>query len=112
MCDVATHATAISWLELHDLVPLPRSLIRELDVQSEAFNAMEVSLRWFAAYIPRSLVQRLISRGEVEGIPAVERAATVMFTDIAGFTHQAQRLSAPETPTFLNDHFILLIPRI
>jgi class 3 adenylate cyclase len=112
MRDVATHATAISRLDLHDLVPLPRSLIRELDVQSEAFNAMEVSLRWFAAYIPRSLVQRLISRGEVEGIPAVERAVTVMFTDIAGFTHQAERLSATDTAAFLNDHFSLLIPCI
>lgn len=112
MRDVATHATAISRLDLDNLVPLPRSLIRELDVQSEAFNAMEVSLRWFAAYMPRSLVQRLISRGEVEGIPAVERAVTVMFTDIAGFTHQAERLSATDTAAFLNDHFGLLIPCI
>jgi adenylate cyclase len=112
MRDVASHAAAISRLDLHDLVPLPRSLIRELDVQSEAFNAMEVSLRWFAAYIPRSLVQRLIGRGEAEGIPAVERVVTVMFTDIAGFTHQAERLSASDTAAFLNDHFRLLIPCI
>ena len=109
---VAAHATAISRLDLHDLAPLPRSLIRELDVQSEAFNAMEASLRWFAAYIPRSLVQRLISRGEPGGIPAVERTVTVMFTDIAGFTSQAERLSATDTAAFLNDHFSLLVPCI
>jgi adenylate cyclase len=112
MREVATHATAISRLDLHDLAPLPRSLIRELDVQSEAFNAMEVSLRWFAAYIPRSLVQRLISRGDPGGIPTVERTVTVMFTDIGGFTSQAERLSATDTAAFLNDHFSLLIPCI
>jgi class 3 adenylate cyclase len=112
MREVATHATAISRLDLHDLVPLPRSLIRELDVQSEAFNAMEVSLRWFAAYNPRSLVQRLVSRGEPGGIPTVERTVTVMFTDIVGFTVQAERLSATDTAAFLNDHFSLLIPCI
>jgi class 3 adenylate cyclase len=112
MREVATHATAISRLDLHDLVPLPRSRIRELDVQSEAFNAMEVSLRWFAAYIPRSLVQRLISRGEPGGIPTVERTVTVMFTDIVGFTLQAEGLSAPDTAAFLNHHFSLLIPCI
>ena len=112
MREVATHATAISRLDLHDLVPLPRSLIRELDVQSEAFNAMEVSLRWFAAYIPRSLVQRLLSRGDPRGIPAMERIVTVMFTDIVGFTVEAERLSATDTGAFLNDHFSLLIPCI
>jgi adenylate cyclase len=112
MREVATHATAISRLELHDLVPLPRSSIRELDVQSEAFNAMEVSLRWFAAYIPRSLVQRLVSRGDPGGIPTVERTVTVMFTDIVGFTLQAERLSATSTATYLNDHFSRLIPCI
>src|SRR5258708_16097094 len=35
-----------------------------------------------------------------------------MFTDIAGFTHQAERLSASDTAAFLNDHFSLLIPCI
>jgi class 3 adenylate cyclase len=110
MREITCHATAISRLELDGLVPLPRSSIRELDVQSEAFNAMEVSLRWFAAYIPKPLVQRLVSRGDPRGIPTVERMVTVMFTDIAGFTAQAEGLSAADTALFLNDHFGLLIP--
>jgi class 3 adenylate cyclase len=112
MRKVAVHADAISRLDLHDLSPLPRSLIRELDVQSKAFNAMEVSLLWFAAYIPRSLVRRLISRGEPEGIPPVQQTVTVMFTDIVGFTIEAERLSATDTAAFLNGHFGLLTPCI
>jgi class 3 adenylate cyclase len=112
MRKVAVHADAISRLDLHDLAPLPRSLIRELDVQSKAFNAMEVSLLWFAAYIPRSLVRRLISRGEPEGIPPVQQTVTVMFTDIVGFTIEAERLSATDTAAFLNGHFGLLTPCI
>jgi class 3 adenylate cyclase len=87
-------------------------VVRELDAQNAAFNAMEVSLRWIAAYIPRSLVQRLISRCEPGGIPAVEWTVTVMFTDIAGFTIEAERLTASDTAAFLNNHFGLLIPCI
>jgi adenylate cyclase len=35
-----------------------------------------------------------------------------MFTDIVGFTLQAEGLSAPDTAAFLNHHFSLLIPCI
>jgi len=37
---------------------------------------------------------------------------TVMFTDIVGFTVEAEHLSATDTAAFLNDHFSLLIPCI
>lgn len=108
MRKVADQATAIGRFDLRSLMPLPRSLIRELDIQGSAFNAMGVSLRWFAAYLPKSLVQHLITRGDPAGIPTVEQIVTVMFTDIVGFTARAQRLSAGETATFLNRHFSLL----
>jgi HAMP domain-containing protein len=96
MRQLAVHATAVSRLDLQALTPLPRSSIRELEAQNAAFNAMVLSLRWFATYIPRSLVHRLISRADPSGIPAVERTVTVMFTDIVGFTLEAEGPATPQ----------------
>jgi adenylate cyclase len=105
---IADCAAAVSRFELEEIHLLPRSAIRELDEQGHAFNAMLASLRWFATYVPNSLVRRLITRGDPSGIASVERIATVMFTDIAGFTAQAEQLTAPETAAFLNAHFSLV----
>src|SRR5690606_16870202 len=46
-----------------DLAPLPRSPLRELDSAALAFNSMVTGLRWFATYVPRSLVGMLMRRG-------------------------------------------------
>jgi adenylate cyclase len=108
MRELAVRAAAVSRLDLADMTPLGRSMVRELDAQNVAFNAMVASLRWFATYMPKSLVHRLLSRGDSDGMPLVERNVTVMFTDIVGFTVEAERLTASETAAFLNTHFALL----
>lgn len=105
---IADRAAAVGRFELDEVRFLPRSLIRELDNQNRAFNAMLVSLRWFGTYVPRSLVQRLVTRGDPSGIASSEHLATIMFTDIAGFTAQVEHLTATETATFLNAHFSII----
>jgi class 3 adenylate cyclase len=57
--------------------------------------------------MPKSLVLRLIARGEVEALPA-ERVVTVLFTDVVGFTARTEQQGAAATAAFLNQHFSLL----
>lgn len=103
----ASGAALIGKLDLRHVEPLGPSRIRELNDQAHAFNAMLGALRWFETYVPRSLVMRLIGRGEQE-LASVERQLTVMFTDIVGFTPRAEHLPASETAAFLNHHFALI----
>jgi adenylate cyclase len=104
----ADRSAAIGRFEIDEVRFLPRSVIRELDDQNRAFNAMLVSLRWFGTYVPNSLVRRLVTRGDPSGITSSERVATVMFTDIVDFTGLAERLTAAETASFLNAHFSIV----
>ena len=87
--------------------PLPRSHFTELDVQARSFNAMLAALRWFEIYVPRSLVRRLVGRGE-QVIPSEERDLTILFTDLVGFTSISETMTAGETAELLNHHFALL----
>lgn len=100
-------ASRIAELEISEVEELPRSVFVELDVQARSFNAMIGALRWFQTYVPRSLVRRLIERGEKE-IASEERDLTILFTDLVSFTSAAETMTASETADFLNHHFALL----
>jgi class 3 adenylate cyclase len=100
-------AARIAELEISDVEELPRSPFAELDSQARSFNAMLGALRWFQTYVPRSLVRRLISRGDRE-IASEERALTILFTDLVGFTSASEAMTARETADLLNHHFALL----
>ena len=56
---LADAANLIGRLELDAVSELPGSRIRELDDQSNAFNAMLGGLRWFEVYVPKSLVRQI-----------------------------------------------------
>ncbi|MCP4328916.1 MAG: hypothetical protein GY791_10830 [Alphaproteobacteria bacterium] len=73
-----------------------------------AFNSMLSGLRAFSIYVPRSLVRRLIRQGDVASLESEEREVTVLFTDIVGFTTQAEGLTPGQTAGLLNQHFTLL----
>jgi class 3 adenylate cyclase len=105
---VSAHALHIGSFELEGLETLPGSIIRELDDQSHAFNAMLSSLRWFETYVPKSLVRRLILRGDPAGIDTEERELTILFTDIVGFTTAAERMTPAGTAAFVNRHLSLV----
>ncbi|MEM7225422.1 MAG: adenylate/guanylate cyclase domain-containing protein [Pseudomonadota bacterium] len=102
---------AIGNLDLRDVKPLGGSAYRELDSAAEAYNAMLSGLRWFEAYVPRTLVLRLMRLGE-GALGSEERQVTVMFTDIVGFTAMSSRLSAGEVAEILNQHFGLITSEI
>jgi class 3 adenylate cyclase len=106
--ELAAAAGAIRTLDLDDIAPLRRSRLKEIDQAAIAFNAMVRALRLFALYVPRQIVQGLISRGATASLASEHREVTVLFTDIVGFTSRTETLSAEETAAFLNHHFGLL----
>lgn len=109
LADAAGH---IGKLEFSSVGELPPSGLRELDEQSVAFNSMLRGLRWFEIYVPRSLVQRLLTQVESSSLESVEREITVLFTDIVGFTRLAEGLPATSVADFLNQHFAMVASAI
>ena len=105
---LAAGTSMVGELDLAHVNRLEASGIKELDDQARAFNTMLASLKSFETYVPRSLVMRLIQRGEDQEIVSEDRELTVMFTDIAGFTAMSERLPADDVAQFLNEHFALL----
>jgi len=63
-------------------------------------------LRLFETYVPKNMVSRLL--GSTDAGISEERLITLMFTDIAGFTSMAEKMSASQIAALLNAHFTLL----
>jgi adenylate cyclase len=101
-------AEKIERLELDQIQPLRGSVIRELDDQARSFNRMVQGLRWFQAYVPRRLVQRLMDQtgGPMRDVQAAE--LTVMFTDVVGFTSLSETLPPAQIVALLNEHFEII----
>ena len=108
IAQLAEAASAIRTLDLDDLAPLRRSRLREIDQAAIAFNAMVRALRVFAAYVPKPIVQSLISRGIAVSLASQNREVTVLFTDIVDFTGRTANLGAEQTAEFLNHHLRLV----
>ena len=95
----------ISRLDFSAVKPLPRSRFTEVNEANNAYNRMLRGLNWFETYVPKSLVRKLMESGEAR---SEQRVVTVMFTDIAGFTPQAESMKSEDVANFLNHHFELV----
>lgn len=104
----ATAASKIRNLDVSEVENLPGSMLRELNDQSMAFNAMLSALRWFEMYVPKKVVERLIRHDDAPDTISDAREITVMFTDIAGFSAVSEGMLAPEVAAFVNRHFSLV----
>ncbi len=102
---VSAAAEKIERLELDTIQPMPPSIIREIDDQARSFNHMVQGLRWLQAYVPRTLVQRLIGSSGEPNTEARLAEVTVMFTDIVGFTAQSEKMPPAKVAEMLNEHF-------
>jgi adenylate cyclase len=105
---VSAAAEKIERLDLDAIRPLPRSRIRELDEQARSFNRMVGGLKWFQAYVPQTLVRRLMETGGGPAADVREAELTVMFTDIIGFTPLSENMPPADLAEMLNRHFDLL----
>lgn len=106
--DLSTASDAVREFNFSDLPVLRPSIVRELNHAGEAFQRMIEGLRQFETYVPKSLVQRIIRAEGAASTVSEERQITLMFTDIAGFTTMAEKMSAAETADLLNQHFTLM----
>ena len=90
-------------------IEIPRSsFIREINEQITAFHRMVDGLRTFETYVPKALVQRIISQGGSGEIVSSESNLTLMFTDIVGFTKLSENRSPGEVARLLNEHFAMV----
>jgi adenylate cyclase len=87
----------------------------ELGRLAGSFNEMMAGLserealrEAFGAYVDPDVAERVLEEGEL--IEGQEREVTVMILDVCDFTEFAQRSSARETVTFLNDLFGIAVP--
>jgi len=99
--------------DLDRFEPLPRTAFREITAASLSFNAMVEGLRernlvrgLLGKYVPEEVAKDLIKdRGVIEPIST---EATIMFTDIAGFTTISESITPEEMVEMLNDYFTVL----
>ena len=75
----------------------------EIGQLADAFNRMTRGLAAFQRYVPTDLVRTLIAKG-IESKPQA-RVATIMFTDIEGFTTIGEELSPDRLVMLLNEYF-------
>ena len=101
----STAASRVGKLDIASIEDLPGSVFRELNNQSNSFNAMLRALRWFELYVPKKIVDRLIKQGEISDTISKEQTVTIMFTDIVGFSSISEGMTAPEVAAFVNRHF-------
>ncbi len=72
-----------------------RSLIREIDDLGRSVATMRTVVLTFARFVPKRLVQQLVTTGAALRLGGTRREVTVLFTDIEGFTAITEK-AAPE----------------
>ena len=87
----------------------------ELGRLAQSFNAMLTGLQErerlheaFGSYVAPDVAERVLEEGTM--LEGEEVEVTVVFIDICDFTSFAERASARETVTYLNDFFGLVVP--
>lgn len=91
---LATEADRMRHLDLDDRPPV-RSFVREIDQLATAFEAMKGSIRSFGVYVPKALVEQILTgQGDVE-LGGRRETVSILFSDIEGFTPLAEQM-APE----------------
>jgi adenylate cyclase len=101
---LAREAEAIRRLELDGPVPV-KSAISEIARLAGAMDGMKSALRLFGAYVPRSLVARLMQEGDAARLGGTKRPISVMFTDVEGFTTLAEGIAPEELMQITSAYF-------
>ncbi|TBR28654.1 MAG: adenylate/guanylate cyclase domain-containing protein, partial [Reyranella sp.] len=108
---LAGAAGAVERLDLENVPALPRSRVREISRANHAFERMARGLKLSATYLPRALVARLTA--QQGSLPVNEdRAVTILFSDLEGYTAYSRDRPAAETAAYLNELLSRIGPAI
>jgi adenylate cyclase len=100
---IAADLEAIGRFEL-DSPASPRSFVREIVVVADAVDRMKASLRSFGRYVPRQLVQDVLTSGEEARLGGESRPLTLYFSDIAGFTRISETMPPDALVAYLGEY--------
>ncbi|HEX2726490.1 MAG TPA: adenylate/guanylate cyclase domain-containing protein [Beijerinckiaceae bacterium] len=87
---IAEEAGRIRQLELTATAPLSSRII-EVDQLARSIERTKLVVRDFAHFVPRRLVEQLVSSGTSLALGGERRELTILFTDVVGFTSLAER---------------------
>ncbi len=104
LSQLAQEADAIARLDLAAPIQV-RSHITEIARLASTMDGMKSALRVFGAYVPRSLVAKLMAEGDAAKLGGTRRSISVMFSDVEGFTTLAEDLPPEELMHIASAYF-------
>lgn len=108
---LAGAASAVERLDLGNMPTLPNSRVREITRANHAFERMARGLKLSSTYLPRALVARLTA--QQGSLPVNEdRAVTILFSDLEGYTAYSRDRPAAEAAAYLNELLSRIGPAI
>jgi adenylate cyclase len=105
---LVAHSERIERLEIDESLDLKTSL-RELDRLADAQEKMRKALASFSRYVPVNVVRDLLAQGTAAEIGGESREITVLFSDIAGFTPVAERLTPEKLTEQMGEYFDVMV---
>ncbi|MGO4524158.1 adenylate/guanylate cyclase domain-containing protein [Microvirga sp. 2MCAF35] len=87
------------------------SIIREIDDLGRSVSTMRTVVRTFATFVPKRLVQQLLATGDGLRLGGSRREVTILFTDIAGFTHITEKAD-PEQVMIRTSRYLAVLSAV
>ena len=107
--DLARLLTSTGRMKRLDFSPSSAAMqLRDVGEISTSLEGAKATLRAFSKYVPVDLVKLLFERNLEPHLGGEERRLTMMFTDIAGFTSVAEKLTIPQLAERLGDYLQLM----
>lgn len=105
--EVSREMDRISILDL-DHEEVIASRITEVDQMGRELDDMKKGLRSFRKYVPAQLVRKLLELGVEAELGGAEEEVSIFFSDIAGFTSIAEKLSPEQLVEYLGEYLSTL----
>jgi len=102
----------LAWTQAHTVLPLATSLLMILSLytMNMAYGYFVESrskrqfTELFGQYVPPELVDKMAQDPEKYSMEGKEEQLTVLFSDVRGFTHISESLSARDLTLYINDY--------
>ncbi len=91
---------------------LSRSIVQEIQILTESSELMKTGLRSFLRYVPGDLVRLLLQSGKEAALGGELREATILLSDIQGFTAYSENRHPEALVTQLSSYFNILADQV